>query len=41
MLLLTSSLLLKSFWNLTRVNPGYDRTGVLTLQIVLPPARYS
>ena len=41
MLLLTSSLLLKSFWHLTRVNPGYDRTGVLTLQIVLPPAKYS
>ncbi len=41
MLLLTSSLLLKSFWHLTRVQPGYDRTGVLTLQIVLPPAKYS
>ena len=41
MLLLTSSLLLKSFWHLTRVNPGYDRTGVLTLQIVLPPSKYS
>ena len=41
MLLLTSSLLLKSFWHLTRVNPGYDRTGILTLQIVLPPAKYS
>jgi putative ABC transport system permease protein len=41
MLLLTSSLLLKSFWHLTRVNPGYDRAGVLTLQIVLPPAKYS
>jgi putative ABC transport system permease protein len=41
MLLLTSSLLLKSFWHLTRVQPGYDRTGVLTLQLVLPPAKYS
>ncbi len=41
MLLLTSGLLLKSFWHLTRVQPGYDRTGVLTLQIVLPPAKYS
>jgi len=41
MLLLTSSLLLKSFVHLTRVQPGYDRAGVLTLQIVLPPARYS
>ncbi|MEP7072529.1 MAG: ABC transporter permease, partial [Verrucomicrobiota bacterium] len=41
MLLLTSSLLLKSFWHLTHVHPGYERAGVLTLQIVLPSAKYS
>jgi putative ABC transport system permease protein len=40
MLLLTSSLLLKSFWHLTQVHPGYERAGVLTIQIVLPSARY-
>lgn len=41
LLLLTSSLLLKSFWHLTRVHPGYERTGVLTVQLVLPTAKYS
>jgi putative ABC transport system permease protein len=41
LLLLTSSLLLKSFWHLTQARPGYQRAGVLTLQIVLPSARYS
>ncbi len=41
MLLLTSTLLLKSFWHLTHVHPGYERAGVLTLQIVLPSAKYS
>ena len=40
MLLLNSSLLLKSFWHLTRVNPGYEREGILTLQLVLPSAKY-
>ena len=40
MLLLNSSLLLKSFWHLTKVNPGYERDGILTLQLVLPSAKY-
>lgn len=40
-LLLTASLLLKSFWHLSNVHPGYERSGVLALQIVLPVTKYS
>ena len=41
MLLLISGLMLKSVWHLTQVHPGYEPSGVLTIQIVLPSARYS
>jgi putative ABC transport system permease protein len=33
-----SALLLKSFWNLTRVDPGFDPRGVLAVRVDLPRA---
>ncbi|HEY6807844.1 MAG TPA: ABC transporter permease, partial [Gemmatimonadales bacterium] len=41
-LLLTvgAGLLIKSFWRLEHVDPGFDPSGVLTVGINLPPARY-
>ncbi|HEX4633921.1 MAG TPA: ABC transporter permease [Gemmatimonadales bacterium] len=41
-LLLTvgAGLLVKSFWNLGQVNPGFDPTNVLTVGISLPGTRY-
>lgn len=41
-LLLTvgAGLLIKSFWRLEHVDPGFDRSGVLTVGINLPSARY-
>ena len=40
MLLVGAALLLRSFANLTRVDPGFDAEGVLAFQISLPPATY-
>jgi putative ABC transport system permease protein len=39
-LLMASGLLIRSFWNLRAVDPGFDPERVLTLQISLPLARY-
>ncbi|HXO43642.1 MAG TPA: ABC transporter permease, partial [Thermoanaerobaculia bacterium] len=40
-LLVGAGLLLSSFDHLRRVEPGFDPDGVLTMELVLPPARYS
>jgi predicted permease len=40
MLLLGAGLMLKSFWRLQHVNPGFEPEGLLTLQISLPSVRY-
>jgi putative ABC transport system permease protein len=39
-LLLGAGLLLNSFLRLSRVDPGFDPTGVVTLDLALPRARY-
>jgi putative ABC transport system permease protein len=39
-LLAGAGLMLKSVWQLTRVDPGFSAADVLTLQITLPPGRY-
>ncbi|MGB7624901.1 MAG: ABC transporter permease, partial [Terriglobia bacterium] len=42
LLLLTSAgLLIKSFWRLQQINPGFDSGGVLTGDLFLPETRYS
>jgi len=41
MLLITASLLVKSFWRLTRVNPGFDPEHVLTFRLRLPDSKYN
>ncbi len=40
MLLIGASLLLRSFFALGRVDPGFDPRGVLTMKVTLPAARY-
>src|SRR5262245_3298426 len=40
MLLITASLLVKSFWRLTNVNPGFDAEHVLTFRLRLPDSKY-
>jgi putative ABC transport system permease protein len=39
-LLIGAGLLIRSFWKLQRVSPGFDPQNVLTAQIALPSARY-
>ena len=39
-LLAGAGLLLRSFWNLSRVDPGFRTEGVLTADLALPEARY-
>jgi len=39
-LVVGAGLLLKSFWTLTRVDPGFEPGGVLTFQIELPQSAY-
>jgi putative ABC transport system permease protein len=40
MLLVGAGLLIRSFVNLTSVNPGFRTSGVVSLEIVLPPTGY-
>ena len=40
MLLAGAGLLLKSLWQLTRVDPGFSAARVLTLEVTVPPGRY-
>jgi predicted permease len=39
-LLAGAGLMLKSLWQLTRLDPGFDPSDVLTMRITLPPVRY-
>ncbi len=39
-LLVGAALLVQSFWRLQRVDLGFNPTGVLTMRVALPPARY-
>lgn len=41
MLVLACGLLLRSFWNLRQVDPGFDPEGVLSFQVSLPFSDYS
>jgi putative ABC transport system permease protein len=38
-LLVGSALMVQNFWRLTRVDPGFDASGVLTVEIGLPGSR--
>ena len=40
LLMVSSGLLVRSFWNLQRVEAGFDPHGVLTLELSLPASRY-
>jgi len=40
MLLISASLLVKSFWRLTNVNPGFDSAHVQTFRLRLPDSKY-
>src|SRR5262249_57283889 len=40
LLLIGAGLLLRSFWRVMRVDPGYDAENVLTLRLRLPDAKY-
>ena len=40
LLLVGAGLLLKSFWNLSRVDPGYRAESILTFNISIPSSRY-
>jgi putative ABC transport system permease protein len=40
MLLVTAGLLVRSFWKLSHVDPGFDPRHVVTAQLSAPPSRY-
>jgi len=39
-LLIGAGLMIRSFWNLQRVDPGFDTSNALTMSVVLTPTRY-
>ena len=41
MLFISAGLLMKSFWKLTSVNPGFDANQLLTLHVALPERKYA
>ncbi|HEX7772026.1 MAG TPA: ABC transporter permease [Pyrinomonadaceae bacterium] len=40
-LLIGAGLMIRSFWKLQNVNPGFDTSNALTMSVVLTPTRYS
>ena len=40
-LLIGAGLMIRSFWKLQNVNPGFDTSNALTMSVVLTPIRYS
>jgi putative ABC transport system permease protein len=40
-LLIGAGLMIRSFWNLQHVDPGFDTSNALTMSVVLTPIRYS
>jgi putative ABC transport system permease protein len=40
MLVIGGGLLLRSFWQLQQVDPGFEARGLLTMEVSLPPASY-
>ncbi len=40
-LLIGAGLMIRSFWNLQHVDPGFDTSNALTMSVVLTPTRYS
>src|ERR1044072_2743791 len=41
MLVIVAGLLIRSFWKLEQVDPGFQSEGVLTADLILPFAKYS
>lgn len=39
-LLVGAALLLRSFWEVSKVSPGFEPNGVVTMQVALPESRY-